>query len=230
MSGIWHLFIDMEKIKDIVLQWIAFGANYQTGVQIYFQLVGEGDLSKNLFKRETTSSRDLLIRSLKFRASIPIEKNSPTKIRDDFPYLHEQDTPNELKILVSNKITCYHNYREAHAKLFDCTSMEEEFFVVKNLVENYIENYKIHQELHYYKKHKVVLGNHPIFKDIKRLKDLRQTSPVELFKKKKNIEHNIWRIQKLIVEAKKPHLDFERKAKIAQYEIELQEIKNILKE
>src|SRR5690606_34407985 len=135
-------------------------------------------------------------------------------LRADYTFLSEPGTPPELKVLVSNKITAYHEYKAAHAKLFDCTTLDEDLNTVRNLVENYIENHAIHQELSHYQKNRSILGKHPIFEEMQRLKHFRNLSTVDLYKRKRNIEHNIWRIEKLIAEGKKPHLDFDRRRKI----------------
>src|SRR5690606_10919836 len=117
--------------------------------------------------------------------------------RNDYTFLSDPATPNELKILVSNKINAYNEYKAAHAKLFENLTAGEEYANVRNLVENYIENHTIHQELSHYQKTRKILGNHPIFEEMKRLKKYRHTNSVELFKQKKRIEHNIWRIRRL---------------------------------
>ena len=58
----------------------------------------------------------------------------------------------------------------------------------------------------------------------------RHTNIVELFKQKKRVEHNIWRIKKLIDSGDKSHLHFQRLAKIKSYELELAEIKKVIGE
>lgn len=226
-----------------VTHWLQSGADYDFGLQLYVQAVGKGHPTIYILRKKSEANYQLLVKSLCYRAGIDstIEKENPRpsaksassavnnpapnkKLRADYTFLSEPGTPNELKVLVSNKITAYHEYKAAHAKLFDNLPADEEYANVRNLVENYIENYTIHQELSFYQKNCKILGKHPIFEEMKRLKKYRHTNIVELFKQKKRVEHNIWRIRKLIESCDKPHLRVERLAKIKAYELELAEI------
>jgi len=231
-----------------VTHWLQSGADYDAGLQLYVKSVGKGHPTIYILRKKSEANYQLLVKSLCYRAGIPeTYKNQTAKsnhqkpeskqqtakrkpLRQDYTFLSEPGTPNELKVLVSNKITAYHEYKAAHAKLFDNLSPDEEYANVRNLVENYIENYTIHQELSHYQKNRTILGKHPIFEEMKRLKKYRHTNSVELFKQKKRVEHNIWRIRKLIDSGDKPHLNFQRLAKIKSYELELAEIKKLIGE
>lgn len=230
-----------KKTKNKIIQWLAFGAHYASGVKIYTQIVGKDHPTVRSFHRFTPSNHQMLIMSLSIRASVPPPKRKETiisdprvnpqrKLRKDFTFLSEADTPAELKVLMSNKINAYHAFKAAHAKLFDCTTKDEEYSTVRTLVENYIENFHIHQELHYYEKNRKILGKHPVFEEMKRLKAMRNTSTVELYKRKKNIEHNIWRLKKQIATGDKAHLDFDRKKRLESYQVELEEIMKVIHE
>lgn len=240
-----------EKVN----QWLQSGADYDAGLQLYVQAVGKGHPTIYILRKKKQTNYQLLVKSLCHRAGVPepnkkqnanrhhqnakseqqkAESKSQTAkskpLRQDYTFLSEPGTPNELKILVSNKITAYNEYKAAHAKLFDNLPPEEEYANVRTLVENYIENHTIHQELAHYQQTRTILGKHPIFEEIKRLKKYRHTNSVELFKQKKRVEHNIWRIKKLIDSGDKPHLRVERLAKIKSYELELAEIKKVIGE
>lgn len=227
-----------EKLRQAIEDWLASGADYDTGLKHYVHAVGKGHPSIYILRKKNEANYKLLVKSLCRRAGIPFPTSTsepptatghpspaPTKkLRDDYTFLSEPGTPPELKVLVSNKITAYHHYKSAHAKLFENLPEDQEFANVRNLVENYIENHAIHQELAHYQKNRTILGKHPIFEEMQRLKKYRHTNSVELFKQKKRIEHNIWRIKKLIESGDKPHLRVERLAKIKAYELELSEI------
>ncbi|HWK58114.1 MAG TPA: hypothetical protein VNQ80_12280 [Parapedobacter sp.] len=241
----------MTNIKDSVTQWLQAGADYDAGLQLYVKAVGKGHPTIYILRIKTEANYKLLVKSLCHRAGITPpspQKNhlkkenslssaqsassasNNRKLRADYTFLSEPGTPPELKVLVSNKITAYHEYKAAHAKLFDCTTLDEELNTVRTLAENYIENHAIHQELSYYQTNRTILGKHPIFEEMQRLKHFRNMSTVDLYKRKRNIEHNIWRIEKLITEGKKPHLDFDRRRKIQSYQQELLEISKFIKE
>lgn len=236
------------NFKDKVTEWLHSGADYDAGLQLYVQAVGKGHPTIYILRKKTPTNYQLLVKSLCHRAGVhepnknhPANRNAKNAkseqqkakskpLRADYTFLSEPGSPNELKILVSNKITAYNEYKAAHAKLFDNLLPDEEFANIRTLVENYIENHTIHLELAHYQKTRTILGKHPIFEELKRLKKYRQTNSVELFKQKKRVEHNIWRIKKLIDSGDKPHLRVERIAKIKYYELELAEIEKFIGE
>lgn len=153
---------------------------------------------------------------------------SRKKLRDDWPFLSSPSCPAELKILVGDKITAYHNYVKAYNNLHTATNVEQQYNNVRYLVENYIENHIIHQELHYYKEHKKVLGKHPVFAHLKKLRTLRHLPILDLVKKKTQLEHNIWRNKNKIQTDNRPDLQISREKRIRQLEIELAEIMRLL--
>lgn len=236
-----------EELKQAIQEWVHAECEFRAGLELYVKAVGKRHPTIYVLRKYSPSNHRTLITALTYRAGLPIpvvgaknispdlppHTSQPTpkqKLRDDYTFLNQPGVPNELKILVSNKITAYNAYKAAHAKLFDSTTPEEEFANVRTLVENYIENHVIHQELAHYRKNGTILGKHPIFEEIKRLKKYRHTSAVELFKQKKRIEHNIWRIRKLIESGDKPHLRFDREQKIKAYELELAELEKFIGE
>ena len=93
-------------------------------------------------------------------------------LRDDYPFLSDKNCPDELKVLVADKITAFQTYIEAHAKLVkhsngELALTEEELKqVTKDSVENFEANREIFKELDYYKIHGKILGEHPIFREL----------------------------------------------------------------
>lgn len=165
--------------------------------------------------------------------SIQFAKHSPTpeakpKFRSDFPFLADPACPPELKVLASNKITAYHAYCQAHKRLFDCTNLDEQFSTVKQLVENFIENRQIFNEFNHYKEHGRILGVHPIFKELQEISNLRSLSSIELYQKKKKLEHNIWRIEKELSRKGKAELQIAREKRLQQKKNELAEVDRLL--
>ena len=150
-------------------------------------------------------------------------------LREDYPFLSDADCPPELKILAANKITAYHNYTNGHRQLFACNNNKQQFEAVKYVVENYIENRSIFNEFEYYKKHKSVLGLHPIFKAYQDIIALRKMGVLELVKLQGNTVKNIGRIKSLINKNTQPHLRVEREASLQEKQNHLAEIERILK-
>lgn len=162
------------------------------------------------------------------KQALTLEVKKAIRLREEFPFLKEKECPDELKILVADMLTAYDKFREAHPRMFEAGSEEELQKAVSDVVENYLENQAIWKELNYYKEHGEILGEHPIFNQ-QEVKDPASLSTEELVKIKDNLEHSIWRNQKLIDEGKKPHLNKERTDRINKYREELDAIEVALK-
>lgn len=133
------------------------------------------------------------------------------KLRDEFPFLKDEDCPNEFKILVADKFTAYENYinsKEQLKKLIDEGQEDKLFELAKKAVENFETNLEIYDELNYYKEKKEILGVHPIFADIMLQQKVDSIKDVDLTKSKKNLEVYINRETKKLEE-----MDEEAKSK-----------------
>lgn len=155
----------------------------------------------------------------------PVDKVS---FRDQYPFLSSPECPPELKILATQKLTAYQNYTTAHARLFDCSNLQQCFDTVKQLVENYLDNQSIFEELNHYKKHNQILGKHPVFKEMQRVQELRRMNPIELVKEQERIQHNIWRIENQLKKGKQPHLRVDREKRLQIKHNQLTEINRMI--
>jgi len=230
-------------MKDLVLKWLQAGANLTDGALLFSRLAGSRHpFNRVLHLRSKPVKYALKITLCRLTGidySIPIKpvvviepenvQNKPS-MREDWPFLKHENCPPELKILVSNKITAYHNYLDAHQRIFDCSTPEEQLIGVKCLVENYIENREIIAEFEFYKRHGRILGRHRIFQEIRDLRSLRKMKVIDLISLKKKLEHNIWRIRSEITKRDKPQLDLARGKKIDSNKLKLSEIERILTE
>lgn len=70
-----------------------------------------------------------------------------------------------MKLLISDRISSYHRYVEAHEQLFRCSTPEQFTEVAGNLIEDYLENQLIHKELKHYNDTRTLLKEHPIFEE-----------------------------------------------------------------
>lgn len=130
------------------------------------------------------------------------------KLRDDFPFLNDADCPDELKVLVADKITAYKAYVKDQADLVKHANGELDLQpdTAKNLaaqvVENFEKNREIYEELNYYKEHGKILGNHPIFKNLTIQREVDAMTAEECFKylnaSKKFISVKLQAIEKLV--------------------------------
>ena len=134
----------------------------------------------------------------------------------------------ELEALASRKFTKYRAYVRLHRQLRDCTSLEDCARVAGELVDNYIDNRLIWQELNWYKEHGSLLGKHPAFAEFRRRKELNNLSVKQLVKRQQQVEMNIWRVKSELAKGDKPHLDAQRKERLAGYEKERADIVRLL--
>lgn len=160
----------------------------------------------------------------------PVPKPEPPRLRDRFPFLDEPGCPVELQALVTRRITDYRQYSKLYGQLRECDSLEQCADVAGRLLDAYLDNQAIFRELQYYQKHKKVLGRHPFFKHFQQLNRLRSMSVRELIKEQQKTRDNIWRVKSELKKGDKPHLDENRRLKLQQYELKLQEINNLLGE
>ena len=88
-------------------------------------------------------------------------------------------------------LTAHDAYKEAHACLFNATTLEQIHQASRDTVENYLENRRIWDELNHYKAHGILLGKHPIFDWMKRLDEIRHMPTGDLVKLKNRTSHNL---------------------------------------
>ncbi len=215
--------------------WLGSGAEVQQGLRLLNHYAPNPHLER-LVKLNPTRYKSLLIKSLSRICGTPppelpskesTDKTYP-KFRENWPFLRETQCPMELKVLASEKITAYHNYVEAHQRLFDCTSLDMCLETARTVIENYVENRKIYSEFAYYSENHSVLGKHPIFKEMQDRAELLHLTVKDLFRKKTNLQKAIWRLAKQIESGDKPHLIIDRKHRLEQHKRDLAEIENIV--
>ncbi|GHB44455.1 hypothetical protein [Mongoliitalea lutea] len=221
-------------MKADVESWIKSGASLGEGIRLFCLHSSEEHPFVKLCKRYYQQCKPILVQELALRSgisSVELKKLTEThggSFRENWPFLNQPDCPLELKILAANKITAYWNYVNAHRRLFDCRTKEEQLATVKEVVENFMENRAIIAEFVYYREHGHVLGKHPIFQEFRNYKQLRRLNPVELIKRKTSLEHNIWRIESELSKNDKPHLKVDRERRLQQKKNELAEVDRLI--
>ncbi|WP_026730200.1 hypothetical protein [Flavobacterium denitrificans] len=111
-----------------------------------------------------------------------------TSIREEFPFLNNADCPDELKILVADKITAWKNYVEAQNTIAKADSGELKLTdealadVAAIATRNFEENQRIYDELNVYKETGKVLGVHPVFKKLQLTREVEAMTNDELIK------------------------------------------------
>ena len=114
------------------------------------------------------------------------------KIRDQYPFLNSQDCPDVLKIILSDMITAYYQYKEAHAKLSEMQDdeIEQAATQCERVINNYINNREIRAELDYYKEHGEILGKAERLRGVKPENDFSNLSDMELIKQLQSANSN----------------------------------------
>lgn len=228
-------------MKQEVLNWLQKGCDSDQGIAL-LEKYSKNTFLIRLIKIDPIKNVKLLKDSLCKIANVdPPSHNSTSEpqtksnfsrdtFRSEFPFINQPDCPIELKALVTDKFTSFYTYRDLHKKLRDCNNLSECADISKKLIDNYTENRAIYAELEYYKKHKVLLGKHPIFKHYSHVKEIRMLSMKDLVLKQIKLNHNIWRINSNLAKGDKPQLDAERKADLEVKQNELAEVNRLLGE
>ena len=134
------------------------------------------------------------------------------KLREEYPFLREESTPQELKALVTDKITAWYDFAEKHAELvslaYDESNNDPNFIdkmgaVAKQATDKFQLNADIKKELDFYKEKGKVLGIVPQLKFLKIDQELDEMSEAQL------IEHRM-AAQKNKNKVKEPKTDKEK--------------------
>lgn len=119
-----------------------------------------------------------------------LPKIDAKSIRQEFPFLNDKECPDELKILMADKITAWNRYLETHAYLQKIEtgevneSEEHQAELAKEAIFYFDENQKIYDELNAYQTTGKVLGKHSIFKRLQLTREVEAMSAEELVKYK----------------------------------------------
>lgn len=160
--------------------------------------------------------------------AMPTEVKKSIKLREQFPFLSQDDCPDAFKILTADLGTTYDKYQKAHEDLFKDHPDNALAEAISDVVVPYKENKLIWAELEHYQKTGEPLGKHPIFKELARKEELRNMDGASLAKVQGNLKSNISKTKKAIKEAgnkAEPKL----KEKLADFETELKFVTKLLK-
>lgn len=138
-------------------------------------------------------------------------EKSGLSISVQYAFLREKDCPKELKELVNDVITSYHNFRAAHTELYEKVvqpentklTEDEIYEIAFGLLEDFEINREIHAELEHYAKTKEILGEHEIFADLKKSRELDALTAEQLMQKINNLKSNISKKKKKLEENQK---------------------------
>lgn len=243
------------KLQDLVHNWLLGGADPQVGLRLFIDYCSPNKAVARIISKSPEQHLQTIRLTLLKKAELPYttsvipavspviptavegsnnsarytgNNNQPPKLRNQWPFLANPECPSELKLLISDKITAYRNCVQEYDNISNATSTQEQHNAVRSLVTNFINNHNIYKELKTYKDTGKVLGQHAIFAQYQRLRDLRELNTMDLFKKKKNLEHAIWRNESNIKKSKRPDLLQSRQEKIKELKMQLAEVDRLL--
>lgn len=230
-------------LQNLVHNWLLGGADPEVGLRLFLDYVQPPlPIARIISKHPARHVQAIRVALLK-KADLPLDLSiisssgpasrepqlaSGGKIRNDWPFLSDPECPPELKLLISDKITAYRNCIQEYERLPDAATPAEQLSTVRALVTNFIANHEIYRELKHYKDTGKVLGEHNIFAQYQRIKDLRNLNSMDLFRKKKNLEFSIWRNENKIKKEDRPDLLHARREKIKALKLELAEVERLL--
>ena len=217
-------------------RWIAKGAGVQEGLRLLAKYRPNPYLAR-MVEKDPARYASLLRRTLTGEHRPSVEENPaaaapPVRIRgtfrEEWPFLDRDDCPAELKILAADMITSWRTFAREHEKLYLCTSPELCLDVAKKCIKSYCQNRRIHSEFAFYKNSGQILGKHPIFAESRRLEELRQSSVLDLERKRRNLRDSIWRLRRLMKSGDNPAMDAARQDLLSLKEQQLEEVEKMI--
>ena len=117
-------------------------------------------------------------------------------IRDEYPFLNDENCPDVFKILVADKISAYKSYAAAHAEILGVDTSEDAeerlYEVGKKALEKWRLNKDIKDELDFYRdSNGKILGKHPLLADLKMKQDVGEMSEADLVKARINAQKSV---------------------------------------
>lgn len=151
-------------------------------------------------------------------------------LRNEFPFLGEDNCPDELKLLVADMITAHTKYIDSHNQLYHVANKSNEqcFTAAESVVENYLNNRSIWAELEHFKKNGRILGEHGAFAKLNRKNEIEGMDSFELMKLYRNLPRSINYYTKLIKEDKDNEQAMIRKEKLIGLTHEYKVVKRLL--
>ena len=119
------------------------------------------------------------------------------KLREEYPFLREESTPQELKALVADKINAWYDFADAHKDLAAFVNTTEAngkkasiTEIAKKAIDKFQLNADIKKELDFYKEKGKVLGIVPQLKFLKIDQELDEMSEADLVKHRLDAQKN----------------------------------------
>jgi hypothetical protein len=185
-ASLENLLYDLQKLHDIS-DVEKFSIQYSVSSEQIAELESEKeDLEfENEHLKDENEDLKSEVETLKLAPKLDAKA-----IRVEFPFLNDAACPDELKILMADKISAWNRYLEAYEKIQkikagELVVTEKESVVLALIcVSNFKENKEIYDELNCYQTTGKVLGVHPIFKKLQLSREVETMTADELIKYK----------------------------------------------
>lgn len=122
----------------------------------------------------------------KFHEELSKDEDAKTglKLHEEYPFLDEESTPDEMKALVTDKFAAYRNFAKNHAALVEGLEENEAnekiYELAKAAVDNFTLEDDIKKELDFYKAQGKVLGKHPKLNSLRITQEINELSEADL--------------------------------------------------
>lgn len=131
-----------------------------------------------------------------FYQELEVSEDAKTglKLHEEYPFLDDENTPDAMKALVTDKFAAYRNFAKNHAALvvgLDENEANEKIYeLAKAAVENFSLEADIKKELDFYKVQGEVLGKHPKLNTLRIEQEINELSEAELVEMKIKAQKN----------------------------------------
>lgn len=186
------------EIKDLDLYKFNVEDYEKTLQQNEQQDVAKADVPTSERKENTLSEAET-----KFLEALKGNEDTTAglKLREEYPFLREESTPQELKALVTDKITAWYDFAEKHEKLAKMVENSGNTIsengepdplavLCKEAIDKFQLNADIKKELDFYKEKGKVLGIVPQLKFLKIDQELDEMSEADLVKHRLDAQKN----------------------------------------
>ena len=203
------------EIKDLDLYKFNV-EDYEKQLQEKEQEVPENTGTENSKEPETELSEQ----ETKFLEALKQNEDATAglKLREEYPFLREESTPQELKALVTDKITAWYDFAEKHAELAKMVENSGNTIsengepdplavLCKEAIDKFQLNADIKKELDFYKEKGKVLGIVPQLKFLKIDQELDEMTEADLVKHRLDAQKNKNKVKEPKNEKEKSRLE-----------------------
>jgi hypothetical protein len=144
--------------------------------------------SKAEFLKELSEKASGIISSVTGENFEPVKVEELNSLRDELPFLNEEDCPDVMYVVVGRRIVAFRKYQALHAKLQEVNagtiemSEEEKAQLTLDCESAFSENRALWDELEHFSKNKEILGKHPMFREDMLKKEVDKMTQEELVK------------------------------------------------